>query len=223
MREDRAKEILAALSPEALAERQRIVDAAVREARDSSYCDTFNTIIRRLMPEMMVTIDGSHYAIDSDGRACAQPNSDTRNVWDWYNGVYDAESQDQFNEDGYSPNGYDRDGFDRHGYDVEGFDANDHGRAYARAQRRTRWIDDNGQQQTRAEQVYVTGYGRSTGRDAQGNLRVGRAATEEELAAAAVQAAEHAAKMAGRFNPTTWKPEPATAPVTEPAMVDASK
>lgn len=198
--------VLSALSPEALAERQRIVDAAVRYARRSRYCETFNQLLRDLMPEMVVNIDGNYYALDSDGRACSQTeDSDRRQVWDWYHGTYSNQA-DVFGEDGYNlATGFDRDGFSRVGYDADGFDVNDHGRAYQRVTRRTRWVDENGVEQSTVEQVYTTGYGRYSFRDAEGNLRVGRPATPEELAAEAATRAEWEAKNAGRFNPTTWK------------------
>lgn len=209
MIETQAKAILAGLSPEARAERQRIVDAAVRAARDSQYCDTFNTIIARLMPEMVASIGGYRYALDSDGRCCAQRDSDQRSAWGYLMGENDSHGAETYDAGGYSlETGRDRDGFDRVGYDAEGFDANDRGRAYQRVQRRTRWTDEAGKEQTTAESVYLTGYGRYTMRDAEGNLRVGRPATEEELAADEAARAERARLLAGRFNPTTWQPEP---------------
>lgn len=216
MNENEAKAILSTLSPEVLAERQRIVDVAVREARSSGYCDTFNTLMRRIMPEMMVSIGGSRYVLDSEGRACGQDPDDRRNAWDWYAGNSQPDNGGpMYDANGYDAAGYDRDGFNRTGYDREGFDAQDRGTAYQRLSRRTRWVDEYGIEQTRNETVFVTGYGRNTQRDAEGNLRIGRGPTDEEAAAEAVAEAERAALLAARFNPTTFKPE-------VPAQVDVT-
>lgn len=215
MNEIEAKAILSALSPEVLAERQRVVDVAVREARASGYCDTFNTLMRRIMPEMMVTIEGSRFVLDSDGRTCGQDTNDRRNAWDWYAGRSQPDAGPRYDANGYNAAGFDRDGFNRDGYDSDGFDAQDRGTAYQRLTRRTRWVDENGTEQMRSESVYVTGYGRTTHRDAEGNLRIGRGPTDEELAAEAVAETEYAAQLAARFNPTTFKPE-------VPAQVEAT-
>lgn len=192
--------ILAALSDEVRGERQRIVDQAVRRARGAGYCEQFNAVMAQIMPEMTIDVGGYTVAVDSDGRPCASRHED---AWSYYGArdtrrIYDA--------DGYDQHGFDRDGFDRTGYDVDGFDANDQGRSRSRTQRRTRWVDENGREQTRAERVYATGYGEHSCRDANGNLRPGRPATAEETAAEA--------EPLERYNPTTWAPAPVAAEQT---------
>lgn len=193
MDEQQAKAALAALSPEARAERQRIVDEAVRYAARNGYCGTFNEIIRALMPEMIVEIGGSQMALDSQGRAC---HTEDQTVWE-----YHKDQRPAYSENGYDQNGRDRDGFDQYGYDSRQYDANGMGRAMSREYRTTRWVDENGFAGEESERWYATGYGQYSARDAEGNLRPGRPATPEEVAAESVELE--------RFNPTTWSPEEA--------------
>lgn len=208
MREERAKEVLAALSPEVLAERQRIVDAAVRAARGSGHCDTFNEMIGLVMPEMVTRVEGYNVALDSDGGSCR--TREGQSIWAYY---YGDEALPGFDANGYNASGFDRDGFNRVGHDAEGFDANDIGRARSRVTRRTRWLDDAGNEQVTNERWWSTGYGEYSMRDADGNARVGRPATPEEAAAEEAAAEAIRAKYGDRFNPTTWKP-PASENVT---------
>lgn len=205
MNKSQAKAILASLHPEVLRERQRIVDTAVRAARDSGHCDTFNTMLARVLPEFTVNLGSYTVAMDSEGRGCST-RGDT--VWAYYGVTSEGET---FDERGFSrTTGLDRDGFDQFGYDADGFDAQDRGRAYQRVQRRTRWINTDGTEDMATEQVYVTGYGRHSGRDADGNQRLARAATPEELA--------DEADNSTPWNPTTWVPPVLT--LDEPALVE---
>lgn len=220
--ETEAKAILAALSPEALAERQRIVDLAVRAARESGYCDQFNRVIRQVMPEMLINIDGTWLALDSDGACCHS----TQDAWEYMGSRHHRPE--------YGPDGYDihddrdRDGFNRVGYDRDGFDAEGRGTHYLRDNRpvpldrivsvRDEMNDttsgytpqtwrEQGYNDPYMERVYGTGYGQTSYRDADGNIRIGRPATPEEAAA-------EAGPDPVRFNPTTWQPETADALVT---------
>lgn len=203
MRETRAKEILSALPPEILKERQRIVDRAVREARGSGHCDTFNDMLARVFPEFIVSVDGYNVALDSDAGCCRSAEGQT--VWAYYLGEPNPAIVG-YNEEGYNAAGYDRDGFNGFGYDSEGFDANDMGRVRSRVSYRTRWTDPDGTQQSVSERRWSTGYGEYSMRDAAGNKRVGRPATPEEQAEEDRVKAEQAERYAGRFNPTTWDP-----------------
>lgn len=192
MNTTQSKAILAALSDEVRAERQRVVDLAVRAARRSGYCEQFNVMIAELYPELTIEVGGYTVAVDTDGRPCASRHED---AWTYYGA---RDSRPSYGEDGYDRNGFDRDGFNRVGYDADGFDANDQGRSRSRTMRRTRWTDENGQEQAFAERVYSTGYGETTHRDAAGNLRPARPATAEEAIAEATEQE--------RYNPTTWAP-----------------
>lgn len=201
MNQTQAKAILSALSPEVLAERQRIVDVAVRAARDSGYCDQFNAMLYLVMPEMTIEAGGYHFALSSDGHGC-NGNTLARIIRDYGGGpkVYDPTT-------GYAPDGYDRDGFDVLGYDRDGYDADGVSKATTR-ERVAFAYDRNAGEYMRAtdvhgvydrEQMYRTGYGRSTQMDRDGNRRVGRAATPQEVA-------EESA-IVEPFNPTTWAPQ----------------
>ena len=198
--------ILSALTPEVLAERQRIVDAAVRAARSSGYCETFNEMLDRVMPEMVVHVDGYPYAFNSDGVDCHGYTVERR--------MRQSETRRTFGPDGFDQNGFDRDGFNRQGYDAEGYDAEGRGRAYMR-DRRPYSYDRNGNNGSGAyvmytpelgtydrERLTITGYGQYTNLDRDGNLRVGRGPTPEE--------AEAEARPPVLFNPTTWTPETVT-------------
>lgn len=211
--EDEAKALLAALSPEALVERQRIVDAAVRAARESGYCDQFNRVMQSVMPEMLVNIEGVWLALDSDGCCCHS----TQDAWT-YMGSQRLRAE-------YGPDGYDRhsdrdrDGFNRLGYGRDGFDAEGRSSAYFRDERAVdldriasvrketdpdvdgspRTWRQEGYSDPYMERVYLTGYGSTSYRDAEGNPRIGRGPTPEEAAA-------EAAPDERRFNPTTWRP-----------------
>ena len=201
MDQTQAKAILSALSPEVLAERQRIVDAAVRAARDSGYCDQFNSMIALVMPEMTIEAGSYHFALNSEGRSC-NGNTLNRIIREYGGGpkVYDPET-------GYAPDGFDRDGFDVLGYDREGYDANGVTKAYMRERMEFAYDRDAGLyiRETDVHGVYdreqmtLTGYGRSTHMDRDGNRRVGRAATPEEVAAESANVEP--------FNPTTWQPQ----------------
>jgi hypothetical protein len=198
-----SREVLASLSPEVLAERQRIVDQAVRAARDTGYCEEFNRMLEHVLPEFVIeSPDGYTFAFDSDGVDCRGYRVEQRMRYP---------SARHYGDDGYDvETGYDRDGFSRTGYDSDGYDARGQGRAYLRARR---WYkctrdaegirvylpcDDTDPERYDQERVFITGYGSATNRDADGNLRPGRPATSEELAAEATQEPV--------FNPTTWKP-----------------
>lgn len=197
--------ILAALSPEILAERQRIVDAAVRAARNSGHCDTFNSMLATVLPEMTVTIGRRAYAFNTEGTSCSGYSLADYHRDNGRNGrrVFDAAT-------GYDQRGFDRDGFNIHGYDADGYDAEGRSSAYLRERvpyaydsevgRYIRDISRFGEYDR--ERVYLTGYGQQTGMDVRGNLRVGRPATEAEAEAEAVPAPDE-------YNPTTWKPTPA--------------
>lgn len=191
-----AKDILSQLTPEVRAERQRIVDAAVREARRAGYCETFDSIMSRVFPEMCIEINGYTVALDSEGRCCSSGN---QTVWEYLN--EEGDESEIFGEDGYNRYGIDRDGFDRFGYN-DGFDADGFSRSRSHDTRVTTWVDEDGTARSETERWYRTGYGYGTARDAAGNLRPGRPATPEEQAAAAMKAAA----ATERFNPTTWSP-----------------
>ena len=204
--ERESKQLLSALTPETLAERQRIVDAAVRAARNNSYCETFNEMISRVMPEMVIWVNGYPYAFDTDGRDCRGYSIEDRV----------QEDRDTYGDDGYGVNsGRDRDGFDRWGYDADGYDAQGFGRAYSRD--RLYWKYEHGEDaegrstttyarcdvtdpdRYDRERMYNTGYGTSTYLDKDGNKRPARPATPEEEATERADTPEP-------FNPTTWKP-----------------
>ena len=201
MDQTQAKAILSALSPEVLAERQRIVDAAVRAARDSGYCDQFNSMITLVLPEMTIDAGGYHFALNSEGRACNGTTLD-RIIREYGGGVkvFDPTT-------GYAQDGYDRDGFDALGYDREGFDADGVSKAFTRERVAYAYDRDRGEyiRDTAVhgvydhEQMYRTGYGRSTHKDRDGNRRIGRPATPEEVAAESATSEP--------FNPTTWSPQ----------------
>src|SRR5689334_8380496 len=195
-----SREVLASLSPEVLAERQRIVDQAVRAARSTGYCEEFNRMLEHVLPEFVIeTPDGYAYSYDNEGVDCRGYRVERRMRYP---------SAPNFGDDGYDvETGFDRDGFNRTGYDSEGFDARGQGRAYLRTRRWYKYArdgegraylpcDDTDPERYDQERVFITGYGSATNRDADGNLRQGRPATSEELAAETVR--EPA------FNPTTW-------------------
>jgi hypothetical protein len=200
----RSRAVLESLSAEVLAERQRIVDQAVRAARDTGYCEEFNRMLEHVLPEFVIeTPDGYSYSYDSEGVDCRGYRVERRMRYP---------SSPHYGDDGYdSETGLDRDGFNRSGYDVDGFDARGWGRAYLKERRWYKYTRDeetgnrlyvpceeNDPERYDRERVYLTGYGSATNRDADGNYRPGRPPTSEELAAEAAQ--EPA------FNPTTWKP-----------------
>ena len=211
--ETEVKAILAALPPEALAERQRIIDAAVRAARETGYCDQFNRVVKLIMPEMLVNIEGTWLALDSDGACCHS----SQDAWEY---MGSRRRRPEYGPDGYDVHDdRDRDGFNRLGYDREGFDAEGRGSHYLRDNRpvpldRIAMVRDEmnptegytpqtwreqGYTDPYMERVYGSGYGSTSYRDAEGNIRVGRPATPEEEVA-------EAGPDPVRFNPTTWRP-----------------
>jgi hypothetical protein len=176
---------LAAMSREERVALQKVVDRAVRVARNHQYCDTFNNILDEVLPEFVLTDqNGQPKAFASDDRSCNRAR-----VEDLRPSSFDA--------DGYDDHGYDRDGFNatgynRQGYDAEGFTTSRDREGYYR----TGYMSDG---------VYVSAKGVYTFPDREGNLRQGRPATAEEEAAEAAPA----------YNPTTWAPEGEDPPVFE--------
>jgi hypothetical protein len=86
-----------------LAAQMAIIDAAVRQARNASWCGEFERIMDSLFPEGPP--DGSKEYVDSDGWSCR------------------GLDRDGFDRDGMDRDGYDRDGYHREtGRDRSGFD-----------------------------------------------------------------------------------------------------
>lgn len=127
-----------------------IVDRAVRVARDGNYCDAFEDIMGRAVPELAVSTEydrrtggaGSTW-VDSDGVSCSGHDREGyKNGFHWNTGT-DREGylSDGFHaETGLDRDGFDRNGdnpadpstryrFDRWGMDVDGFNSSG-GRAY---------------------------------------------------------------------------------------------
>ena len=102
-----------------LAERQRIVDAAVRYARLSGLCSEFERALSALMPEMADPTLGTW--TDSDGVTCRGEE------WRDEDGFNRAGlDRDGYDRDGFHPQtGRNRDGFDRNGLDDDGLTADD--------------------------------------------------------------------------------------------------
>ena len=88
----------------------RIIDAAVRQARDNGWCREFEAIMGRLFPDGPP--DGSKVFVDSDGLSCRGLDRDGYNQRGLDEEGYDREGRDR--------NGYDRDGYDRRGWNREG-------------------------------------------------------------------------------------------------------
>jgi len=112
-----------AVAAAVLAAQMKIIDAAVRNARQAQWCEEFERIMRELFPNG--SPDGSAEFVDSDGVSCRGLDREGR----------DSEGFDRqgWNRDGYNRRGFDRDGFnrdgfnrygrDRDGYDPQGFNA----------------------------------------------------------------------------------------------------
>jgi hypothetical protein len=197
MKQNDAKAILAALTPEARAERQRIVDAAVRYAARSDYCDTFNSLIAEILPEMAVEdANGYFHAFNSDGEDCRGRH--VSRILDGFGGPiitpdgYDAQGYDRDGRDrrGMDRNGRDEDGFtvsyDRDGYMRNGFSYNETRRAWPEDYPDFDWSEAG---LTRVRYVYL---------DRDGNIRLGRPESPEDAVAEPP------------FNPTTWQPATVT-------------
>src|SRR5262245_17511803 len=193
MNQQEAKAILSALSPEARAERQRIVDEAVRFAMSSDYCDTFNHLIAQIMPEMVIEDNGGYFhAFNSDGEDCRGRHVDRINS---------GQIGPIITPDGYDANGYDRDGRDRRGLDrsardEDGFTASYDRDGYLRNgfsynETRRAWADDYPDFDWAS---YGLGRTRYVYLNRDGNSRLGRPESPEDQAPEAP------------FNPTTWSP-----------------
>jgi hypothetical protein len=180
------QEQLDALPAEVLTDRQRLVDAAVRYAREHGLCGEFERALRVLMPEMSTTDQYGDVAwYDTDGVSCR--------------GYQPEGAVPVFNEAGYDREGWDRDGFNRYGinrdgktrYQVEhandepvfrfGADGFDEGGRDFQGYNRDGFDPDGFDR---------SGYSRNTG-----TRRRGREATVEELST-----------VPEVFNPTTYKP-----------------
>ncbi len=205
------KAILSALSPEVLAERQRIVDVAVRAARNSGHCDTFNAMLSQVMPEMCVEIGGYPYAFNTDGHACN--GHDAGYIARHYG---DRSIGGPYGPDGYNLDGWDRDGFNRTGYSRDGYDAEGwsasrdrdgyHRTGYKAYETYVPWSREG------YEDMDLDGYngpwfddvdtevwnaGRYVYLNRDGQSRIGREANETDD------------DNPTAFNPTTWQPEAA--------------
>jgi hypothetical protein len=103
----------ATVTDAAAAERARIVDLAVRYARESGLCSEFERALDRLLPEERDDDTGTW--LDSDGRGCR--GEEWRDEDGFNREGFDGEGYDHhgFNADGRDRQGFDRDGFDRHG------------------------------------------------------------------------------------------------------------
>lgn len=188
---------------------QQLVDAAVRAARSSGYCDQFEHVMSAVLPEFVITGRdryGSriHRAFDSDGLSCRGETLAQ---------VSNGRSERDRARMVYGPDGYaadddrDRDGFGRTGYDVSGYDADGWTSSSSRdGFFRTgysinsvyREWETDGLPQPDAEQR-TSGWdrrGRYVYLNADGQPRIGRAAGDAENAPPPVL-----------YNPTTWAPE----------------
>jgi hypothetical protein len=181
-----SQEQLDSLPADVLADRQRLVNAAVRYAREYGLCQEFERALRVLMPEMSTTDQyGDTAWFDTDGMSCR--------------GYVPQGAQAQYNENGYDYDGYDRDGFNRYGTDHDGLTRYEI--EHANDEPVFRFDADGFDESGRDRHGYnKDGYDpdgwNSSGyhRDG-GSRRKGRDATAEELAA-----------VVEAFNPTTYKP-----------------
>lgn len=89
------------------AERARVIDLAVRQARSTGACQEFERVMRVVFPGIT-----DQEMIDSDRR-------DKHGYLDGYD--REGYNYDGFDRDGYGREGYDRQGHDRDGYDRRGF------------------------------------------------------------------------------------------------------
>lgn len=100
-----------AVAAAVLATQLKIIDVAVRRARDQSWCEAFEAIMAELFPDGPP--GGGTEFVDSDGWSCRGHDRDGygRNGLD----------RDDRDRDGRDRNGYDRDGYDRDGYNNAGW------------------------------------------------------------------------------------------------------
>lgn len=107
-----------------LAAQMRIIDAAVRQARRSGWCDEFERIMDQLFPDGPP--DGSKDYVDSDGWSCRGRDRDGRDADGYDRDGYDRDGYDRrgYDQDGYSRGGYDQNGWNREGLNLEGQDRN---------------------------------------------------------------------------------------------------
>ena len=180
-----SQEQLNALAPEVLADRQRLVNAAVRYARNNGLCTEFERALRVLMPEMGTADQYGEMAwFDTDGVSCR--------------GTAPQGALPQYNSNGWDGDGFDRDGYSRYGCNRDGLTryqvehANDEpayrfdARGYDENGRDARGYDRDGLD---PDGYNSNGYYRNGG-----DRRQGRPATAEELVAV----------PDAPFNPTTY-------------------
>ena len=90
----------------------RIIDQAIRSARNQGWCTEFDNLMAQTFPDGPP--DGSKEFVDSDGWSCRGFDRDGYNR--------DGLDSDGRDRDGRNARGYDRDGYDRDGYTVHGYD-----------------------------------------------------------------------------------------------------
>ena len=116
-----------------------IVDRAVRDSRENGWCDSFESIMDRVAPELAVATvydrrtygPGSTY-VDSDGFSCNGYDVEGYNA----QGLHFSTGRDR---DGFDRRGFNELGLDREGRNEYGEDANDPSTVY-----RFRWQSASG-------------------------------------------------------------------------------